>query len=74
MSEPLSRILSLDFDGNQKVWVVKLLRADGKRYVTKLRPDAFEFVRQHPMGQVMLHMWFTKANPLPEEQMTPKTA
>ena len=71
MSDPLPRILNVDFDKAANVWVIQLQRADNRRCSVKLRPDAFEYVRAHPLGQVLLQMWFSKAVPVPEKRPTP---
>jgi len=62
--DPLARILTLDYDKSANLWLVQLRRADGKQCSVKLYQDAFEYVNKHPLGQILLHMWFSKATPI----------
>ena len=49
------------------VWIVRFLRADGKKYQSQLSEKAFETVQASALGQVMFQAWLSKATPIPDE-------
>jgi hypothetical protein len=64
----IPRILKVDFNESSKCWIVQLRLPDGRRTQAQLGPSAFQAARSCPMGQFLLHAWFSRASVMPEEQ------